>query len=366
MRPTIFALLVVTIATLCIDCSGAGTVLEGPPTDTTSASSQNAIPNGNVIVVDASGTGNYATIQKALENTKPGDVVEVKNGTYTGKIELNKAGVTLRAYNGHKPVLKFKPWNSAQERVEITAPYVTVEGFRIEDGYDGIKVFAPFASIKNNYITNSRYQGILITSVNNVLIDNNVIEKNGVREGGCTMAEWGGRSPRHCHGIYISDFSCKGSSNHIITNNTIRENPGRGIQWNGYGCGTKMTGTMVEGNTFENNSWGIVFFHNADRNVIQNNKFIANSYPEVTNDDAHYSFCIYNSTQNVIKNNKFTSTLPEYFAFSTQDRRSSNNFVDQNTWNVSSNMWRWNNKRMDGFREKYVESTGWDLNGTVE
>lgn len=206
-------------------------------------------------IVDASGGGDFRSIQSALVGAGPGTVILVKNGTYNGKINISTSGtennpVTITSYPEHNPVIV--PGTETGNRVEFNAEYVVLEGFEIRGGYDGVKIYQGNNTIRNNYIHDNLYQGILIISADNIIVECNTISDNGVDPGECEFDDVS--SPKHCHGIYMSDFECAGIDSTVIRNNHIYGHGGRGILWNGQGCGSEISDTIVDGNLIENNS----------------------------------------------------------------------------------------------------------------
>jgi parallel beta-helix repeat protein len=327
-----------------------------------------------ILVVAKDGSGNYSSIQAALNNSKPGDTIQVKDGVYKERVDFYISGtrdlpITLMNYPGHSPVIDAGGGSypveccpsSGTQRVEFNAEWIILEGFEIRYGWDGVKVYEPHNTIRNNWIHHNRYQGILVVSTSDVFIEGNTIEYNGTDPGACYDSSWGGESPKHCHGVYISDFHCAGMSNITIRGNVLSNNPGRGIQWNGEGCSSKMRNTLVENNIIENNSWGIVLWYNVEDSVIRNNTFVLEKYP-VTSDTSHTFIGILRSTDNAFRNNIFYSTRSDVAPLQTFDMNSDQNTIDYNLWKVNTNSWVWRGSWRGDFGSNYKSITGWDSN----
>ena len=67
-----------------------------------------AIPcKSEVIIVKADGSGDYPTIQAAINNAITGDIIELQPGTYTGDgnrdIDPNGKAITIRSVNPNDP-----------------------------------------------------------------------------------------------------------------------------------------------------------------------------------------------------------------------------------------------------------------------
>lgn len=313
-------------------------------------------PGACDVVVDG------GSIQSALDGARPRSTVCVKNGVYRGKVNISKTGIVLKNYPGHKPVII--PGYGTGNRVEINAPETTVEGFEISGGYEGVKIYRPNTTIRNNYIHDNKFAGILIVSTDNNLIVDNDIELNGTCGKRCDMPGQVRLSPKNVHGIYISDYLCKGARNNIIRNNVVKDNPGMGINFNGSFCDRGITGTIVEGNELINNSWGIALFYNVRDSRFRNNRLSVSSHPGTNHTDFTH-LGIWGSKDNLFHKNIFISIIPGYQPIMVFDKDSENQEVDGNTWSTKEEKWMWGGKELDSFKSSYKKTTGWDKNGTI-
>jgi len=320
------------------------------------------------VIVDAAGNGDYRGVQQAVREAVPGTIITVRAGTYNENIVFRKSGtaeqpITLRNYPDEMPVII--PGTGLAQRVELNAEYIIVEGFEIQGGYDGFKIYKSNNIVRNNYVHNNKFTGILVAAttgeISNVVIENNLVESNGFEPG--TDAPYPGLSLKNIHGIYMSDFACVGMNNITIRNNTINGHGGRAIQWNGENCGTKMRGTVVEGNLIENNSWGLALFYNVEGASITDNVFVFDTRPE-TNDTFWTFFGIWGSENNVISGNEFNSSLPDVAALIVVDEQSTHNTVDENTWRLTGSSWIWEGEERTDWTS-YPVITGWDINGDI-
>lgn len=320
------------------------------------------------VTVDQSGNGDYRGIQQAVRDAVPGSVITVRAGTYNENIVFSRSGtaelpIILKNFPDEMPVII--PGTGLAERVELNAEHIIVEGFEIEGGYDGIKIYKSNNIVRNNYVHNNKFAGILIAAttseISNVLVENNIVESNGFKPD--TGDPYSGLSLKNIHGIYISDFECVGTNDITIKNNTITGHGGRAIQWNGEGCDTKMRGTIVEDNLIENNSWGLALFYNVEGASITNNVFMSDSRPE-TNDTFWTFFGIWGSENNTITGNAFTSTLPDMTALIVVDEQSTHNTVDENMWNLTGSAWIWEGVERTDWTS-YPDVTGWDAHGDI-
>ena len=338
--------------------------------------------NLRVVVVAKDGSGDYNSIQTAVSNANPGDTIQVKNGVYNGGVVFTKNGtstkpITLINYPGHSPVIDPGRGKYPSEccpsngplRVEFRAEWIIMEGFEIRYGWDGVKVFKPHNTIRNNWIHHNRYHGILVISTSDLFVEGNTIEYNGTDPDTCLRPN-GTFSPKHCHGVYMSDHSSTGIYDITIRGNVISNHGGKGIQWSGYdigvgqsnGCSSKMRNTLVENNIIENNSWGMSLYHNVQESVIRNNTFVLEKYPS-TNDTSHTFVAIWGSTGNIFKNNIFYSTRGDVLGVQIKDNVSSQNAFDYNLWKVNSQSWVWKDSWRLDFTSNHRFITGWDGSG---
>src|SRR3990167_1760227 len=98
MRKLIPVIFIFLLSFLFITCSG-GRQLETPGTNT---------PNKTEFIVAKDGSGDYTTIQAAVDNSKPGDTIQVKDGVYNEGVSFRTSGtstrpITLMNYPGHRP-----------------------------------------------------------------------------------------------------------------------------------------------------------------------------------------------------------------------------------------------------------------------
>ncbi len=90
----------------------------------------------------APGPDAYAQLQTRLQDAKPGDVIEIGEGTFefTNGLSLDVDNVTFRGAGQDKTILSFKGQTGAGEGLLVTSDGVTLTGFAMQDSKgDGIK-----------------------------------------------------------------------------------------------------------------------------------------------------------------------------------------------------------------------------------
>jgi hypothetical protein len=171
----------------------------------------------------------FRTIQKAAEVARAGDTVLVRAGVYRGRVMLRSSGeperpIVFKAASRERPVVD----GEGRGRIELQSAegwrkpigWITVEGFEVRNGWDGIKFYnAHHIVLKGNHIHDNANQGILGNG-HHVRIEGNIIARNGLKPDN-------ERSNLE-HGIYGT------GTEFTIVNNVIHSNRAYGIQVAGY------------------------------------------------------------------------------------------------------------------------------------
>lgn len=259
----------------------------------------------NIITVDNEGDGDYTSIKEALNNSNPGDTIEVYSGTYyehnitIGKEDITLKGIPYELGNGND---KGKPFiNGEGKDIVIGISYannITIIGFHIENGggtyaHNIIGFYeADSCLISDNDLAYATCGGIYGKKSTNTRIVNNTIRHSGIREG---IGFHEGYNNTIC-GNLISDIDFSGiyiwdDHYNTITGNKIMRCSRYGIDVSGsfikiirnhienndIGIYVKDSFNKIIGNHIENNDLGIQlrdFF-----NQVKRNNFINNNNP---------------------------------------------------------------------------------------
>lgn len=389
----------VTYCTFCCNpgCDGANGNATPTPTPTptatptptpTPSASPTPTPSPDAIVAPSGGT--HTSIGAAYAAVSCGDLIWVRNGTYTlsAALALNKdcaanVPVTIQNYPDEEPKVTCSNPESGAKRVEIYEPTVW-DGIEIYMCYNGINLFSGDVKILNSKIHNNMLFGILFVNNNgqieNVEIAGNTIELNGYVESetctvgiktSCTSHTLGGNpvSAKNAHGIYLSQgTNCNGIDGVHIHDNHLRHAGGRAIQTNGSECSDQdpdVRNVLIEHNTIENNSWGMAFFYRTSLFTIQNNTFIGNSWPD-SNDTNHTFIGMWNLTSSDIKNNTFTSSSSSMQPlFFISGSGCPTNDIDFNEWTLNTNNWIWADSGRSDFSTNFTSVSGCGSNDTI-
>ena len=124
----------------------------------------------------------YSSIQEAVDAASSGDTVVIRDGIYTENVNIKKDHLTLRSEHGAERTV-VEAANTADETFQVTADYVTVQGFTVRLGSAGIFLNgADYCNIFGNIIFSNSRRGIhLFRSSHNNLTENTA--SNNSRDG---------------------------------------------------------------------------------------------------------------------------------------------------------------------------------------
>lgn len=366
-------------------CGPAPTAAPSPTPSPTPTPTPSPTPTPDFVVAPTGGT--HTSIGAAYSAASCGDLIWVRNGTYTltSGLFLSKTctegnELVIQNYPGESPKVTCSNPETDAKRVNITGPYHTWDGIEVYSCYNGFNVHASNVKILNSKIHNNMLFGIVTVTdqgeLNNLEFAYNTVEVNGyIETADCTVgiktdcdphvAPWNPAenvSPKNSHGIYLSDGSnCNGLNGVHVHHNLLRHAGGRGLQMNGSECiGTSVIqNVLVEENTFENNSWGIALFYGVTDIEISNNDFVINSWP-ATNDTDHTFIGLWSVENSEISNNEFTSSSSGVQPLRFYDNISGcpENNINSNTWDVNSDDWLWNESGRSDFGSGFESVSG--------
>jgi len=196
----------------------------------------------------------YRTIQAAIDNASPGDVVSIGTGTFDEALVLTE-GVTVLGSGKARTVI-----NAEADAVAIqAAPGCRICGLSIEEGIIGIDCNGADVIIENNYIQ-SRYVGIRSQNASPQIF-NNTIEAVYM----CVMAKGSGAPIIHNNkmtGRYVGLWAENTSP--LVHNNRIAdfEHGIYTIGSNGYILNNKVINSLYDGIVITRDS-GCVVSNNA-------------------------------------------------------------------------------------------------------
>jgi hypothetical protein len=108
----------------------------------------------DTIIVDDDGPADYSSIQDAIDNANPGDIIIVKSGSYGDQLSVNVNGLSISAASGETPTIYVSSYSPG---IDVTGSDVLIEGFEIYG--NGSLTGGPFPTIK----ASTGSDGLIIT-----------------------------------------------------------------------------------------------------------------------------------------------------------------------------------------------------------
>ena len=192
------------------------------------------------------------TIMAALGNVKPGDTVLV-SGTCKEHVSIAPEITRITLDGQKKTTIQYPGGAASPHAVYIRAKEITIKGFTVTGGQDGIHLSGPASAlIDGNLVTKNSGRGIHIDKGSVARILNTTVEQSGSIGIDITGASYA------YIGVFIPRVPTLGP-------NTVRNNGGPGINIE------RTAGAWIVGNTISNNKEsGIAVHRNAQADVIAN------------------------------------------------------------------------------------------------
>lgn len=257
---------------------------------------------GATIIVDCYGTGDYDSIQAAVDASIPGDTIFVWDGSYFENIYMDKS-ITLIGNGSANTVIIGE---SRLPVVQITAYSVNVNGFSIKSNQiaDGIVLSGVSnCNISNNNCSNNLIGIHMKNSVNNIIFNNIFMDcENGIIiEKSDSNKIWNNQMSG-CGLAIFGDSLTQWNTHDIANNNTVNGKPI--YYWKNTNSGTIPAGA---GQVLLANCQNInVKYQNLDYTCIgvqlgySNNNSVENN---LCNQNSKFGIYLYKSDMNVIANN---------------------------------------------------------------
>lgn len=229
---------------------------------------------------DDAPTGTFVSVQAAIDASQPGDTIFVGPGSYSENLVIRTDGITLVSVGGPE-LTRIAPADPLLDTVDVAgADGVTISGFTlgagtaetkqtvhihaVEDGTD----YAKNITLSGNVIERGAGDGIKLSKVSDIVIQDNTITGGGPTESGLDLV--GGERITIVGNQFVDmgniGMSLKGGSSDIlIANNTLTNIAHVGIEIGGYtnlanyspgfldsGATYEIRNVLVQGNLVEN------------------------------------------------------------------------------------------------------------------
>lgn len=213
--------------------------------------------DGNTLYVGGTGPGNYTNIQEAVDSAEDGDTIFVYIGDYPANIIIDKS-INLIGECREKTI--------------------------IQDGSDGIFVFADKVTIKNFTITHCGgfwdKSGIYVNSNDNTICYNNIVDNYQLNGIYLEFASYSNVFNNLIENCLYNGIKLAYSNYNNVSGNLISKNKGMGIIFH------DSSNNNVLINTISKSYWGgINIYDNCNNNLLYHNNFIEN------NIDNGYDIC---------------------------------------------------------------------------
>lgn len=266
--------------------------------------------SGNTLYVGGSGSGNYTTIQSAVDVASPGYTVFVFNGIYNENVVVNKS-ISLIGDDKYNTIIDAYGLLGGDAVVIINADWVNMSGFNINNCGYGIELYySNYSTISGNIVPIGYSSGIEMSYSNNNTISGNYV--NGVDTGirvicsnyntitgnnasgsasGIALgtSNYNTVTGNTVHGSNLAGIELENSNNNIISGNTaVSGDVGMHLSFSSYNT---ITGNNISGHDPIN-----IRLSSSNYNVIYNNIFIR-AYSDTKNavDDGNNFWNISNS-----------------------------------------------------------------------
>jgi parallel beta-helix repeat protein len=251
------------------------------------------------------GTGQYTTIQAAVNAAQPGDTVLIPPGTYSENVLVNKS-LTIKSSAGAATTIVTAAVPSSDVFL-LSGSGIRVEGLTLTGGRAGVEFSGTSQSSVTDIIAHDNVYAVLVEHAAN----NKVIASNLTNNG---------------YGIYLD-----GSSANTFSSNVAMNEKGNG---NALGDGIYMresNSNTIEHNVLStNHNYGISLLSSSN-NVLSNNSMNANEEFAVRLRD--------NANNNTFTFNTFSGNakLAVYSGYSSGNRFYLNDFVNNPAGIASTN-----------------------------
>jgi parallel beta-helix repeat protein len=262
-----------------------------------------AVKSTTTWTVDDSGGADFTRIQDAINASNPGDMIEVRSGTYYENVNIDKELILTGIDTGTgKPVVDAGGIGSV---ITISAAGCVLNGFNVTGsgsdwGKAGIKLRSEDNEIVNNTCSHN-INGIFFeepygghSSANNNTVSNNTVCHNNE------------------NGIYVYR-----SHYNIITGNTVNSNINDGIK-----VEEASYNLLINNVANTNKDDGIALSEDADYNILLNNS---------ANSNYDYGINIYKSLNNTFVGNSVSGNEDGICLSGSRNNTFVNNTANMNT-----------------------------------
>lgn len=250
------------------------------------------------VTVDCNGTGDYTSIQSAIDNASSGDSIIVMPGIYAENLLVDRS-VSIASGSGNPEDTVIQPSNLTEKLISINADNVVVNGFTVTGANASKAMFLYESSgclIENNIVSSNKYGIYLNNSDNNEVVNNTLLSNNFI---GLCLFESDDNSVRSTYssGNFIG-FDLVSSCNNILSDNTLESDGVYGIYFHQYshdnsilhnnisntydfeplGASTLISASMEPISSNENKEFDVYLFADSSQKML--NEFSISEYDQ--------------------------------------------------------------------------------------
>jgi parallel beta-helix repeat protein len=240
-------------------------------------------------IVNVNGSGNFRTIQQAIDHANPGDTIRVHNGTYYEQVSINKS-ISLIGDGANFTIID---GNGTGDVMNIMANGVVVQGFtisrsQISPNYAGIRVerSSDVAISQNRVVYN--YRGVVFSSCSSSSIVDDILSYNSIDGLGFFSSSDNAVMDNIVSNNFVNGIAFFSSNNNSLLSNVVLHNSVDGIAFSS--CTNNLisrnvissnensgitlsssSNNTISGNTISNNLNGLILFYSGNNQVYHNN-----------------------------------------------------------------------------------------------
>ena len=218
-----------------------------------------AMHRGNWLYVGGGGSGNYTTIQSAIDNASSGDTIFVYKGIYYENLLLDssKNNITFLGEDKEKTIIDGMN-TSGVDTFFISSVHITISGFTIQNSSRyGLYILSCFGNdslVKNNIFRDNHLCGLVIYDSDNDIVSGNAFFDN----------YWG---------LYLGSTKYSSCFNNVFSSNN------ESLYLSCY-----VFCTTIHNNIFTNSDLAVDVYGGCPSNLFYHNDFISNK--RNANDDS--------------------------------------------------------------------------------
>lgn len=242
------------------------------------------------ITVAKDGSGDYRSIQEAINSASKDDIIYVKPGVYEEHIDF-KDGIILQGAGKESTKIKFKRcWRSRNvlscTNVVIDAENINsgkIEGFTVdcsgtgpnESGTICFGVKSSKLTISNNIITGATGSGIKVNGDSDPLIGGNIIRNNQKAGIDIFAGAKGTIQNNKIYGNGLAGIAARKNADPLIQHNVIKDNKAGVVVYEG-------SDPLIENNSIRANQQSGIFIHTHGKGVIRDNEIYENGHSGIS------------------------------------------------------------------------------------